>query len=226
MDLIPTALYTKHHTEGYLVYSPWFEQSFIDKYNNIKNYTVVKEDRCYIIEKMVQHCMVLEGDLAECGTYKGGTAHLIAETLKKGKAHKELHLFDTFSGMPDLANHDPSGHIEGDFGDTSLISVQAYLKSFENIIYQKGVIPETFNSDDIRKKTFSFVHIDVDLYQTVKDCCHFFYERTVSNGILLFDDYGFRKYEFAAKKAVDEFFSDKSEIPITLPTGQCLVIKH
>ena len=42
---------------------------------------------------------------------------------------------------------------------------------------------------------------------------------------MVFDDYGFMPFRLAEKQAVDEFFADKPENPITLRTGQCIVIK-
>jgi O-methyltransferase len=42
---------------------------------------------------------------------------------------------------------------------------------------------------------------------------------------MLFDDYGFYTCP-GAKMAVDEFFADKSEMPIYLLGGQCFVIKQ
>jgi O-methyltransferase len=41
---------------------------------------------------------------------------------------------------------------------------------------------------------------------------------------MVFDDYGFLTCP-GAKKAVDEFFSDKREYPCYLPTGQAIVTK-
>lgn len=41
---------------------------------------------------------------------------------------------------------------------------------------------------------------------------------------MVFDDYGFLGYP-GAKQAVDEFFTERIESPIYLPTGQCVVIK-
>ncbi len=41
---------------------------------------------------------------------------------------------------------------------------------------------------------------------------------------MLFDDYSFPTCP-GARKAVDEFFSDKPEVPFDLPTGQCLVVR-
>ncbi|HEX3035319.1 MAG TPA: hypothetical protein VHT73_09320, partial [Thermodesulfobacteriota bacterium] len=67
---------------NYSTYSPWFEDWFQEIYGRIKDYTIVTEDRCYIIYRFCQHCLNLEGDFAECGVYKGGAAFLIASTLK------------------------------------------------------------------------------------------------------------------------------------------------
>lgn len=210
----------------YSTYSPWFEDEFLEFYDKIKHHTLVKEDRCYTIDRFCRHCRAIDGDFAECGVFRGGTAFLIAHAMQNNVAQtrrKQLHLFDTFIGMPSLADGDPSGHRVGDFGDSSLRRVQDYLQAFPRVEYHPGCIPETFNA--VRERKFCFVHIDVDLYQTTKDCCHFFYDRMSRGGVMIFDDYGFPSYQFAAKKAVDEFFSDKPERSISLHTGQCLVMK-
>jgi len=208
----------------YVTYSPWFGDWFQGIYSKIKDYTSVKEDRCYIIHEFCRHCSNLEGDFAECGVYKGGTAFLIAYTLKNHCAQdKELHLFDTFAGMPAIANKDPSDYKKGDFGDVSFSDIKNYLQTFPFIVFHRGLIPETFGA--VENKKFAFVHIDVDLYQSTKDCCSFFYDRMTIGGIMIIDDYGFPHLKHAAKQAVDEFFCDKLESPVSLRTGQCIVIK-
>jgi len=45
-----------------------------------------------------------------------------------------------------------------------------------------------------------------------------------SAGGFFFDDYGFPTCP-GARQAVDEFFADKPEVPLVLPTGQAIVIK-
>jgi O-methyltransferase len=208
----------------YYTYSPWFEEWFQKVYSKAKQRTKVTEDRCYTIYRLCQHCLHFSGDFAECGVYKGGSAFLIADTLAGNSIQdRRVHLFDTFAGMPSIANQDPSGVKEGWFGDNSLDAVKNYLQAFPFVVFHQGVIPQTFGSVNDRK--FSFVHIDVDLYQTTKDCCGFFYDRMSSGGIMIFDDYGFWPFRNSEKTAVDEFFKDKPEMPISLPTGQCIVIK-
>jgi len=125
--------------------------------------------------------------------------------------------------MPETAELDPSGYKKGHFGDVSLDDVKKSLKKFQSIIFHPGCIPETFKP--IRDNSFAFVHIDVDLYRSSFDCCEFFYERMTKGGIMIFDDYGFEKFKESAKKAVDDFFNDKPEVPISLHTAQCLLIK-
>ena len=73
--------------------------------------------------------------------------------------------------------------------------------------------------------SYCFVHVDADIYRSVCDCCAFFYPRLVQGGMMLFDDYGFATCP-GVRKAVDEFFADKSHKPLYLPTGQALVINN
>jgi hypothetical protein len=216
--------YTICQPYGYFTYSPWFEKWFQEKYSNIKNNTLVTEDRCYMIYRFVQHCLNLEGDLAECGVFKGGSAYLIADTMRCSSASdKYLHVFDSFVGMPNTAVFGTDRHKEGDFGDVSIENVKRYLSDFKYVKFHQGFIPKTFKSEQYRK--FSFVHIDVDIYQTTMDCCQFFYSRMVPGGVMIFDEYGRLHYKFAEKKAVDEFFMNKPEKLISLHTGQCFFIK-
>jgi hypothetical protein len=83
-----------------------------------------------------------------------------------------------------------------------------------------GFIPATFAGlDDSR---VAFAHVDVDLYGSVLDCCRFIYPRLTAGGVMIFDDYGFRSCP-GARKAVDEYFADKPEVVLVLPTGQAMV---
>lgn len=156
-----------------------------------------------------------KGDFAECGVYKGGTARILAEI----QPDRPLHLFDTFEGMPET---DPARdlHKRGDFADTSEISVREYLSGFENVNVVPGLVPDSLAI--VGGRRFSFVHIDLDIYSAIKSACGFFYPRMDPGGILLFDDYGFPSCP-GARAAVDEFFDDKPEAPMVMPTGQCWI---
>ena len=101
--------------------------------------------------------------------------------------------------------------------------VKDNLKEFKFIRYYKGWIPGRFN--EVEGLKFSFVHIDVDLYQPIRDSFEFFYPRLAPKGIMVFDDYGCIQFP-GAKKAVDECISNvKNIFFLPLPSGQAFLIK-
>lgn len=96
----------------------------------VESHTIVDKLRCFMLYQLARHVDSLEGDVAEVGVCRGGTAKLLAQTL--GPVGKTLHLFDTFTGMPEA---DPAHdvHREGDFGNTSLEAVRGYLSDRERV---------------------------------------------------------------------------------------------
>lgn len=215
--------------QAYRVYAPWYEEEFLNKVHKPSaGLTLLTEDRCYLLDRLVRQCSLLEGDIAELGVYKGGGALVIARAMQEARAdlglpeHK-LYLFDSFEGMPLTSGDDAQVHAQGDFGDTSVEAVAVVMAPFPFAILRKGFIPESLTGLEDRR--FSFVHCDLDLYKSTLDGLNFFYPRLTPGGVLLFDDYGLRIYEHAEKKAVDEFFADKPEKPISLANGQTLVVK-
>ena len=181
-----------------------------------------------MLYQLVCRSIYLPGDIAECGVYTGGTAHLMALVLASSVPDSvsiKLHLFDTFNGMPGTTIPQRDYHEAGEFSDTSLEYVKGRLQPYAPFCeFYPGLMPDTFIHIE-NVKQFSFVHIDVDIYPSVMACCEWFWPRLSPSGVMVFDDYGFYPYRHAARAAVDEFFSNKTELPIVLPTGQAIVIK-
>jgi hypothetical protein len=174
----------------------------------------------YLVYSIAKSQSEFEGDMAEVGVYRGGSAKLICETKKT----KRLHLFDTFEGLPEVSEKDTHFGIsfwkEKQFGNTSLESVKKYLSKYENVLFYKGMFPDTANP--VTNARFSFVHLDVDLYKSTMDCLKFFYPRMVKGGIILSHDY----HTGGVRSAFDEFFRDKKISLIELPGPQCMVINY
>lgn len=206
------------------LFSPWegapeFEQF----YQPIKDHTACSRDRCYFLWTTLRQALSLGGDVVECGVYRGGTALLEALTIRETSpsGRHKLHLFDSFEGMPQTAEG-IDRFKQGDFSTTSADRVRELLSDFPFVEIHVGFIPATF--EGVRLEKVCWAHIDVDLFQSVKDCINFIYPRLCPGGIMVFDDYGFPSCP-GARKAVDEAFANRPEVPICLPTGQCLIIK-
>jgi len=203
------------------VFTPWVgHPDFMKLYKGVAPYTVVSPDRCYMLASLARYAAHLDGDVAECGVYKGGTALLLCRILENGG--KTLRLFDSFQGLPKVKSERDKWFHEGQYA-SSLDSVTQLLSDFRGMIdIRQGWIPQTFVG--LENCRYAFAHVDVDLYQSALDCCLYFYRRLVPGGVLLFDEYGFPAAR-GEKDAVDEFFADKPESPVTLVTGQAMILK-
>jgi O-methyltransferase len=204
-------------------FSPWEGlPEFEALYQRVRKHTLVSRDRCYLLASTLRQALNLPGEIVECGVFRGGTALLEALTIASSPhAPRPLHLFDSFAGMPDMTEGIDRFN-PGDFGETSAEAVSALLEPYPFVRIHAGFIPETF--EGLALDRVAWAHIDVDLYQSVRDCIEFLYPRMAPGGFMIFDDYGFPSCP-SARRAVDEAFADRPEVPLCLPTGQCLVIK-
>ena len=215
---------------GYRVFTPWFSTDpSSDFYRLVQSVRAggplaKSADRCYMLYQLSRSCLRLDGDWAECGVHTGGTAHLLS--LVVGGRPRPLHLFDTFVGMPNVASAQRDYHAPGDFSDTSLHDVKSRLRNFPFVVLHPGLMPDTF--DEVATvQSYSFVHVDVDIYPSVRACCEWFWPRLRPGGMVVFNDYGIYPYRYAARAAVDEFFAGVSEGSLfVLPTGQAVAMKH
>jgi O-methyltransferase len=204
------------------MFSPWFGlEPFTTLYKSITPYTLVSPDRAWILYTLSQQAMKLSGSVLEAGVYRGGTAMLLKNVIEQSGTNKTLRLFDTFAGMPET-HAAKDYHQAGDFADTSLQGVMARVGDAPHIKYHQGFLPATFAG--LEDERFSFVHIDLDIYQSVLDAVEFAYPRMTPGGFIVFDDYGFASCP-GAREAVDSYFADKPERPLVLPTGQAVICK-
>jgi len=180
-------------------------------------------DRRYTLAQFARLAAGLPGDFAECGVYRGATAYLLARALGGAAPERRVHLFDSFSGLSAPGAVDGGHWRRGDLA-VGLAEVRAALAEFlPRIEFHPGWIPARFA--EVAERRFALVHLDVDLYQPTADAVAFFYERLVDRGILVCDDYGFETCP-GARRALDEFFAEKPEPVLNLPTGQGVVIRR
>ena len=193
------------------------DREFATLLGEIESRTLVDPDRCYMIYQFARQAGAREGEMAEVGVYRGGTARLIARTCPD----RTVHLFDTFSGMPPV-EPEIDRHRESEFADAELEDVRDFLAGLNNIRFHPGTFPDT--ARQLEDSRFCFVHIDVDIYRSTLACLEFFYPRLVPGGITVIDDYGWEGCP-AVMKALDEFLAARPEFPIRTGPYQCVLIK-
>lgn len=218
------------YASGLPIYQPWFHDSDLDELGGrlaaANSQTLVTRDRLYSLKQLLLQSQSSSCEVWECGVYQGGTAALIqmvlhSEKYRNYRTPSMLRLFDTFQGLPQ-PQQDKDIHVAGEFSDTSLQKVQSLVGQGPLIDYRPGLIPASFAG--LEQSTIRFAHIDVDLYQSILDCCDFIFPRLIPGGVMLFDDYGFPSCP-GAREAVDVWASRNGVYPLALPTGQAVIFR-
>ena len=173
-------------------------------------------DEAFLIYSLARAQCAFEGDYAEVGVYRGGSAKLMCEV----KGDKQLHLFDTFNGLPRAAEVDRNIHRVGQYRG-QLDAVREYLSQYDSVFYHQGLFPDS--TAGVEDRAYALVHFDVDLYEGTKACFEYFYPRMVRGGIMISHDYDWAS---GVRKAFDDFFADKPERIFEQPSTQCLVFMH
>lgn len=180
-------------------------------------------DRRWMLHELLRLVNSVPGDTAECGVFSGSSSYVICQANTEATVTaKRHHMFDSFEGLSKPEENDGNHWKAGDLA-YGVERVKQNLREFENATaYYPGWIPDRF--DDVKDLRFSFVHIDVDLYQPTRDSMAFFYDRMNPGGVILVDDYGFTSC-LGATQAADEVLADKPEGMLRLSGGGGFIVK-
>ena len=206
------------------------EPAFREIWDEVEPFTMTYPERGYALFKAVEYIQRnnIAGDFVECGVWKGGSCMLMARTLQRlGNAGRDLHLYDTFSGMTDpspediIAWNDRSiaerweEDMRADKFGSWAIGVEEVTHNMistgydaERLHFVAGDICETL--DDHVPDTIALLRLDTDWYASTAKELEVLYPRVVSGGVLIVDDYGHFK---GARKAVDEYFETVGYFP-------------
>jgi len=147
----------------------------------------------------------IEGDIVECGVYKGGSAAVLGSAMVRldDERPRKLWLFDSFAGMP------PAGEQDGAFSHTLKVTYVGSEQQTRALLGQAGVPPGRFEivkglyADTFPTVEIPLLHIDCDFYEPHKLTLEKFYPAVSPGGFVVLNDYGIYK---GARAATDEFF--------------------
>ncbi|MFN8675586.1 MAG: TylF/MycF/NovP-related O-methyltransferase [Thermomicrobiales bacterium] len=180
--------------------------------------------RMWIMTACARQCVALPGAFAEFGVYRGGCAYMILDQAKL-RPDQTFFLFDTFSGIPDtnLTAEETRAGFGGRLADTSVSHILQVLEPWRLQVQPvEGDVFVTLETTETGP--LAFCHLDLNASAPSLHALHYAYSRLLPAGMIIMDDY--TQHEFSAqRKVVDEFFADKPEVPLALPTGQGLIVK-
>ena len=169
----------------------------------------------------------IDGDIVECGVWRGGCSIAMALVLKQLKSSKKIILYDTFEGMtapqeidktvkngaPAIDQYNDS--MSKNHNNWCYASIEDVKQNFikhkciENVSFIKGDVLETLQNPINLPSSISLLRLDTDWYESTKKELDVLFPLLQSKGVLLIDDYGWWE---GSKKAVDEYFSTADRV--------------
>jgi O-methyltransferase len=222
---------TPNNQVNVIGYPPDFLGEDIDIIQKVRPYTMTSVERVNELLRSVSYIIKnkIEGDIVECGVWRGGSMMAVAYKLMSLYHERDLYCFDTYEGMSSPSSADVSsfGEVASHYLETTqkneddpvwayspLEKVRENLKSTSynssKIHFIKGKVEETLPHDRIKK--IALLRLDTDWYESTKHELEILFPLLSVGGIIIIDDYGHWE---GAKKAVDEFI-DKYKVQIFL----------
>jgi hypothetical protein len=172
----------------------------------------------------------IPGAIVECGVWRGGSMLAVAHTLLRlGVTDRDLHLFDTFTGMTAATERDVRIS-EGKHADELLAATGPGPMAWARpgrFVATLDDVTEGFAALDYPKDRIHFVpgavedtvprhapdeiailRLDTDWYESTRHELTHLYKRLAPGGVLIIDDYGTWQ---GSKEATDEFLDETGE---------------
>lgn len=239
---VDVAMHSKILLEGLHVadrpFLPIYRECIEATRTHVKSWKVFRRaQRAYAFARYVEHLALRGGSMVECGVFNGFSALLacrVLSALRPGFRGEDLFLVDSFEGLsapqqedlielpdaggrPTLAPSCPQGHFA-----IGLPTVRSRFGQYPEVGFVKGWIPEALQALPERK--WSFVHIDVDLYDPTLACLEYFHPRMAPGGVILNDDFASPLFP-GAERAWTQFFERHPAPYVVLDSGQSVYMQ-
>jgi O-methyltransferase len=205
-------------------YSPLFDT----KENMLKGIMANTEQAVNIYHLLVQTILLkIPGEVVELGCFEGTTSIIMQKTLDQFECPKNIHVYDSFEGIPTPSSNDGgTDFVEGQCKTSKSNLIDNYKKYGVKLpqIHEgwfKNTLPQEL-PDQI-----SFAHLDGDLYSSIKESLIAIYPRLAKGAIVVIDDYcdpqthNVNNILPGVRVACEEFFADKPEkVGILLAGGE------
>ncbi|EHJ45960.1 macrocin-O-methyltransferase (plasmid) [Solidesulfovibrio carbinoliphilus subsp. oakridgensis] len=164
---------------------------FARAYALVKDLTLVSLPKLVNLYSLVRFYLprLAPGQIVEFGSYRGGSAILMAFLARQLGLEARVYALDTFEGMPETAAV-VDWHKQGDFAETSLAALETYRDELglDNLHFVKGRFEDTAEALFGRIGPVALAHVDCDIESAVRYAYDTVRERMVPGGYVVFDD--------------------------------------
>jgi hypothetical protein len=188
--------------------------------------------RVHVALWVASNASKLEGDFVECGVNFGVMSSAMMAALNWDSLNKKFFLLDTFQGMDERFVSEAekqAGYLEANKKNLSskyyvskIESVKQNFAEWKNISIIQGSVPETLEKVDSQK--IAYLHLDMNCSFPEVAALKFFWDKMVSCGLVLFDDYANANFKLS-KIELDQAAAELKVQILSLPTGQGLIIR-
>lgn len=197
-----------------------FSKELIEKVNPYINSATIPTRWSLIQAMNYLERSKVDGDLLECGVFKGGSLAMLCILAEKLQMKKNIYAYDTFGiGHTIYSDHDrdmktmskdiKKDYKKGFFPTEEEVKENLTKLGVKNEFFPKfikGQVEKTLYDEKNVPSKIALARIDTDLYDSTKHELEVFYPRISKGGILHINDYGGCA---GVKRAVDEYFKDK-----------------
>lgn len=190
----------------------------------VSDHTMTSPERilslCNAVEFLEQNGV--EGDIVECGVWRGGSMAAVARTLmRQPSSHRRLWMYDTYDGMSEPTTKDvdfqgqPARQLmdQQDRSDAKSVWCCSPLEQVKMTMSETGYPQEQIRfvegkvEDTLPEQVpdrIALLRLDTDWYESTRCELEYLFPKLVPGGVLIIDDYGHWE---GCRRAVDEYFT-------------------
>lgn len=164
------------------------------------------------------------GDIVEFGCFVGILRRLLDAFDQSDK--RELHVYDSFVGLPEKSSHDASPAGEQFQAGELTVSKKQLLREFQKASLRPPIVHKAWFKDlapaDVPRH-IAFAFLDGDFYDSILDSLRLVWPNLDPNGTIAIDDYA-REALPGVERAVHDFFKDKPTPKIRAKQGIAIIL--
>lgn len=193
--------------------------------------SMVSKERFITILNIKDYIDKLDGDVVECGIWRGGMSIFLSELFK----NKHIWACDSFEGFQPLgiAKYEFGAERHTDSYDNMIkVAIDDVIANFklfgikvpnDRITFLSGWVKDTLDPSVCPIDKISLLRIDVDAYSATKETLEFLYSKVVTGGVIIFDD----SCLYETVHAFCDFFTENGiKINLLTPAGETIEFNH